>query len=432
MAEDAVPPQWERIALDGRRPWPLGDRGRVLRIVAGYVDLFAQVIGVGTERPRHHLFRVESGEIIVDLPSAAGAIDCCRCHRGRRTGDRSARGGSRTHRRARPDRELGSRASAQRRSGQLLIGRCAKPEPDRHSSSPRVSNCAAPRAASFGHRANGARSDSWGLIWRAMPGTRHCRLRREHGSRPPAVQPSGSVARRRQETSFGVPSIAFTSLPWSVFACALQLSPRWNRGGSPIGPILPMRRLMSFSSDLAAVIVPRSRRAEYEEPGAGPLFASMPSCRRCDRRDHRSTSGRRLTRHDFNDVTEIARASRLRMRQTLLRPDWWRWNVGPLIAWRGEARRPVALIPMSRRYVMLEPGSPGHRIVDESLASGVGGRGRDVLSEAAVVVAFRMGFAEILHPTRSRQCRPHRIRCARDGCSDFGGASHHPGARRLP
>ena len=43
------------------------------------------------------------------------------------------------------------------------------------------------------------------------------------------------------------------------------------------------------------------------------------------------------------------------MRQTLLRPNWWRWNVGPLVAWRGEARRPVALIPMSRRYVMLEP-----------------------------------------------------------------------------
>ena len=54
----------------------------------------------------------------------------------------------------------------------------------------------------------------------------------------------------------------------------------------------------------------------------------------------------------FNDVVEIARASRLRVRQTLLRGDWWTRDVGPLVAWHGEERSPVALVPSGRRYVM--------------------------------------------------------------------------------
>ena len=75
MAEEPVAPQWERIALDSRRPWSLDDRGRVLRIVTGHVDVFAVRSGAGAERPRHHLFRLESGEIVMDLPGTGGAID---------------------------------------------------------------------------------------------------------------------------------------------------------------------------------------------------------------------------------------------------------------------------------------------------------------------------------------------------------------------
>ena len=75
MPEEPVAPQWERIALDSRRPWSLDDRGRVLRIVTGHVDVFAVRSGAGAERPRHHLFRLESGEIVMDLPGTGGAID---------------------------------------------------------------------------------------------------------------------------------------------------------------------------------------------------------------------------------------------------------------------------------------------------------------------------------------------------------------------
>ena len=74
MAGEPVAPQWQRIVLDSRRPWSLDDRERVLRIVAGHVDVFAVRSGAGAERPRHHLFRLESGEIVMDLPGTGGAI----------------------------------------------------------------------------------------------------------------------------------------------------------------------------------------------------------------------------------------------------------------------------------------------------------------------------------------------------------------------
>src|SRR5476649_1171557 len=58
-----------RIVLDGRHPRPLDHREHVLQVMAGHVDIFAVSIPEGgTEGARHHLFRVERGEIILDLP----------------------------------------------------------------------------------------------------------------------------------------------------------------------------------------------------------------------------------------------------------------------------------------------------------------------------------------------------------------------------
>ena len=70
--EAAVDPP-TRIVLDGRRPKLLDHRGHVLQVMAGHVDVFAvSMIEGSTEGARHHLFRVESGEIILDLAGSAG------------------------------------------------------------------------------------------------------------------------------------------------------------------------------------------------------------------------------------------------------------------------------------------------------------------------------------------------------------------------
>ena len=62
------------------------------------------------------------------------------------------------------------------------------------------------------------------------------------------------------------------------------------------------------------------------------------------------------SRQEFADVTQIALDARLRLRQVLLRSDWWRTDAGPLVGWFGEKREPVALVYEPRRgYVIVDP-----------------------------------------------------------------------------
>src|SRR6202045_1563454 len=69
--EDAVDPP-TRVALDGRRPKLLDHRGHALQVTAGYVDVFVVSMIEGSNRgARHHLFRVESGDILLDLEQSA-------------------------------------------------------------------------------------------------------------------------------------------------------------------------------------------------------------------------------------------------------------------------------------------------------------------------------------------------------------------------
>src|SRR5256885_2254959 len=65
-------PPLQRIILDGRRPQLLDHHGYGMQVVASYVDLFAVSLVDGKiDGARHHLFRVEKGEIILDLPATA-------------------------------------------------------------------------------------------------------------------------------------------------------------------------------------------------------------------------------------------------------------------------------------------------------------------------------------------------------------------------
>ncbi|HEY7496096.1 MAG TPA: NHLP family bacteriocin export ABC transporter peptidase/permease/ATPase subunit, partial [Candidatus Tectomicrobia bacterium] len=61
--------------------------------------------------------------------------------------------------------------------------------------------------------------------------------------------------------------------------------------------------------------------------------------------------------HTVKDPLEaIARASHLRLRRVTLTDHWWQRDCGPLIAYRREDRRPVALLPVSAtRYMLFDP-----------------------------------------------------------------------------
>ncbi len=69
-------------------------------------------------------------------------------------------------------------------------------------------------------------------------------------------------------------------------------------------------------------------------------------------------------------LAEIARASRVRTRQVLLRGSWWQQDNGPLLAYRGEERRPVALRPVKANgYELHDPVQQEMIVITEAVAS---------------------------------------------------------------
>jgi hypothetical protein len=64
------------VLFDGRHPKLRDHHGYALQITTGHVDVFAiSSVDGNTEGARHHLFRVESGEIILDLQSGFNSSD---------------------------------------------------------------------------------------------------------------------------------------------------------------------------------------------------------------------------------------------------------------------------------------------------------------------------------------------------------------------
>ena len=73
-------------------------------------------------------------------------------------------------------------------------------------------------------------------------------------------------------------------------------------------------------------------------------------------------------------MLEIARASRVRTRQIILKESWWKQDCGPLIAYcnedGNEDDRPVALIPQRPgRYELIDPSGRAGGIVDADMAA---------------------------------------------------------------
>ncbi|MCU0535077.1 MAG: NHLP bacteriocin export ABC transporter permease/ATPase subunit [Hydrococcus sp. Prado102] len=73
----------------------------------------------------------------------------------------------------------------------------------------------------------------------------------------------------------------------------------------------------------------------------------------------------------FKDPLEaIARASRLRLRQVLLRDNWWERDCGALVVYTEESDRPMALLPVSAsRYELFDPTAQTRIYVNEDMAA---------------------------------------------------------------
>jgi NHLM bacteriocin system ABC transporter peptidase/ATP-binding protein/NHLM bacteriocin system ABC transporter ATP-binding protein len=68
-------------------------------------------------------------------------------------------------------------------------------------------------------------------------------------------------------------------------------------------------------------------------------------------------------------LNDIARASKIRLRQVALRGDWWQRDNGPILALRETEREPVALLPASaRRYNLYDPVAGSSEPITAELA----------------------------------------------------------------
>jgi ATP-binding cassette subfamily C protein len=69
-------------------------------------------------------------------------------------------------------------------------------------------------------------------------------------------------------------------------------------------------------------------------------------------------------------ISSIARASGLRVRGVALKGDWWKQDNGPLLAFREQDKKPVALLPLSpRSYELYDPAENKSVRVNQEVAS---------------------------------------------------------------
>ena len=122
---------------------------------------------------------------------------------------------------------------------------------------------------------------------------------------------------------------------------------------------------------LVEVLAPaRVRRARAE--GADPLLEVCQLVAEAGGTHVTAPPNRTPGQGSLSDAAAIAHSSGLRSRLVLLRGDWWRRDIGPVIAWRSEPREAVAIIPSAPgRYVMVKPGDGARRPVDAEIAIGL-------------------------------------------------------------
>ena len=367
-ASQPPPPPLRRVPLDGRRPQLLDHRGHVLQIVAGHVDLFAVVVSQGRiEGARQHLMRIETGGIIPDMPPCDGPA-----------GERMhviAVGGLGTEALMVPRIDCDVAAINAWIGGLSKVIAGPNPSWQIHEV-----ESEGPIDLAAGERRRGPTRS---IVWARIEAGTACLLGHEPPYRPggPPVPLTAGMW-----VEAGERGCSFVSMPtpldgqaWDALdqfhLCAIvgiraQLEGKADREVQRLvrRAELDTSQTYELFDRLSAVV---GRSADHPPSSADPADPMLAACQIVAETIHATIarpSGRRPDQQTFNDVVEIARASRLRVRQTLLRGDWWTRDVGPLVAWRGEERSPVALVPSGRRYVMAEPRSGTRRTVDLATA----------------------------------------------------------------
>ncbi|MCG2632899.1 NHLP bacteriocin export ABC transporter permease/ATPase subunit [Bradyrhizobium sp. WYCCWR 13023] len=355
------------MTLDGRCPILLDHHGYVFEVVAGHLDIFAVDTDEGEYGKRHHLFRIESGDIVADLPEIAVSTE-----RGAgfiAVGTEATRASARSRSDLPPAQVM--------RWIERLARFVAGPAPLWQM--PELPEGKAELAAN-----EAGRGLMRGLLWLTVE-RGDLRLM---GISPPYAagsQPlpltSGLWVEAGAEGCGVVADGAMPAAIWpavdqfhqSFAACVQRILVHERQSESErlmSRNALAASQSMEAFDRLSGIIV---RRFDHEAADASYSDRLAGACQLVGSamRMPIAISGRADgSRQEFAGLTQIALDSRLRLRQVLLRSDWWRTDAGPLVGWFGEKREPVALVYEPRRgYVMIDPLTKARLSVNRSVAA---------------------------------------------------------------
>jgi len=359
------------VVFDGRHPKLLDHHGYALQITAGHVDVFAvRSIEGSTEGARHHLFRVESGEILLDLQSGFNSLDA--------QVQVLAVGSLGAEALLVPRADIQSSdpvATWIRRLARLIAG----PNPSWDMLEVPTEGAA---AIPPGERRRGPGRS---IVWVSL----------EAGAaKPMGLDPAISA---------GAPPLPLTSGMWieagpsGCSALGTEQMPDTDQLWRAVdqfhlGVASCVREYLAYDAQrearrlvlrreliaaqtaesferLSNIVVQRSSHTAMATDSPDPLFNACRIVVEAIRMPFNVPPRPPQAEGGFGGAIEIARAARLRVRRTLLRGEWWRQDAGPLVGWHGEARNPVALVRRGpRRYVMLDSKTGTQRVVDRALA----------------------------------------------------------------
>ena len=356
-------------ALDSRRPLLLDHHGYVLQVIAGHADIFAVDVKDGKWGSRHHLFRIEAGDIVPDLPSvvASSANGLCFIATGTE----------------------GARVSLIRRSElqsmDLAIRWIEQLARFVAGSAPRWQMTELPEGEAELDAGEGRRGPMRGLVWltvkrgavRLMGVGAPCVA----GGHPlpltsalwvEAVGERCAVSTTGQRPADDQIWMSIDQFHPRVVECVQDILAR--EAQSAVERLahrtkLAETRTVEAFDRLSGIIV---RRFDNEAVDASQSDRLAGACQIVGNamRAPITISGRiDGAQHDLDALSQIAHAGRLRIRQVMLRPEWWGLDAGPLVGWHGEKRDPVALVYEPRRgYVMIDPLTKLRQPVNRALA----------------------------------------------------------------
>ncbi|MBR0685351.1 NHLP bacteriocin export ABC transporter permease/ATPase subunit [Bradyrhizobium manausense] len=357
------------MALDGRRPILLDHHGHVFEIVAGHADIFAVDIRDGKSGSRHHLFRIERGDIIPDLPGfPASSPDGLRF---------IAVGAQDT---------LVSIVPRADRPSELALRWIERLARFVAGPAPLWQMPELPKGEVALTAGEARRGPMRGLLWltveRGALGLLGTGARYTAGS-PPLPLTSGlwveagadgcAAGAAGHVPADGVIWPAIDRFHLSFAECVQDMLARdsLNEGArleSRTG--LAASQAIEAFDRLSGIIVRRFDHDAIDASRSDRLAGACQIVGTAMRAPIAITNRIEGSGQDFAGLAQIAQAARLRLREVLLRSDWWRLDAGPLVGWFGEARAAIALVYEPRRgYIMVDPLTKARRPVDRSIAA---------------------------------------------------------------